>query len=192
MNASSLRLLSVLALACLAAGGFRPAAQNSGLGFSFTNVAQKAGLSARTVYGGRDTNTYLLETTGTGVAALDYDGDGWADIFLVNGTVLEGFPKDQEPSNHLYRNRGDGTFEDVTARAGLTASGWGQGACVGDYDNDGREDLFVTTGGGIVCITTRAMEHSRTCRRPPASPETALGGAPGAHSSTTTVTAGSI
>jgi enediyne biosynthesis protein E4 len=147
MNASSLRLLSVLALACLAAGGFRPAAQNGGLGFSFTNIAQKAGLSARTVYGGRDTNTYLLETTGTGVAALDYDGDGRVDIFLVNGTVLEGFPKGQEPTNHLYRNRGDGTFEDVTARAGLTASGWGQGACVGDYDNDGHDDLFVTYWG---------------------------------------------
>ena len=147
MNASPIRLLSVLALACLAAGGFAPARQDRGLGFSFTNIAQKAGLSARTVYGGRDTNTYLLETTGTGVAALDYDGDGWIDIFLVNGTVLEGFPAGQEPTNHLYRNRGNGTFEDVTARAGVGASGWGQGACVGDYDNDGRDDLFVTYWG---------------------------------------------
>ena len=147
MNASSLRLLSIPALACLAAVGFTPAAQDRSLGFSFTNIAQKAGLSARTVYGGQDTNTYLLETTGTGVAALDYDGDGWVDIFLVNGSVLDGFPAGKEPTNHLYRNRGNGTFEDVTARAGVGASGWGQGACVGDYDNDGHEDLFVTYWG---------------------------------------------
>jgi enediyne biosynthesis protein E4 len=140
-------LIPALALAGLAAGGITPLAQSSGLGFSFTNVAQPAGLSARTVYGGKETNTYLIETTGTGVAALDYDGDGWLDIFLVNGTTLEGFPKGQEPTNHLYRNRGNGTFEDVTVRAGLAASGWGQGACVGDYDNDGRDDLFVTYWG---------------------------------------------
>ena len=140
-------LVVLVALAGLAASALTPAAQIAGLGFSFTNVAQKAGLTARTVYGGKETNTYLIETTGTGVAALDYDGDGWLDIFLVNGTTLEGFPKGQEPTNHLYRNRGNGTFEDVTVRAGLAASGWGQGACVGDYDNDGRDDLFVTYWG---------------------------------------------
>lgn len=140
-------LLPALALAGLAAGGLAPSAQRADLGFSFSNVAQHAGLSARTVYGGKETNTYLLETTGSGVAALDYDSDGWLDIFLVNGTTLEGFPEGQQPTNHLYRNRGDGTFEDVTVRAGLAASGWGQGACVGDYDNDGRDDLFVTYWG---------------------------------------------
>src|SRR3954462_2118480 len=117
------------------------------LGFSFTNIAAKAGLSATTVYGARGRNTYLVETTGTGVAAFDYDGDGWLDIFQVNGTTLEGFPKGQEPTNHLYRNRRDGTFEDVPVRAGLAASGWGQAACTGDYDNDGDEDLFVTYWG---------------------------------------------
>jgi enediyne biosynthesis protein E4 len=115
--------------------------------FSFTNIAREAGLNARTVYGGQESNKYLLETTGCGAAALDYDGDGWLDIFLVNGSVLEGFPKGKEPTNHLYRNKGNGTFEDVTAQAGLAASGWGQGACAGDYDNDGREDLFVTYWG---------------------------------------------
>jgi hypothetical protein len=116
-------------------------------GFSFTNIARQAGLDVRTIYGKEETNTYLIETTGSGVAAFDYDGDGWIDIFLVNGTVLEGFPKGQEPTNHLYRNRGDGTFEDVTRRAGLQKSGWGQAACAGDYDNDGDEDLFVTYWG---------------------------------------------
>jgi hypothetical protein len=117
------------------------------LGFSFTNVAEQAGLTAVTVFGGRDTNRYLLETTGCGAAFFDYDGDGRLDVFLVNGTTLEGFPKGQEPTNHLYRNKGDGTFEDVTVRAGLAASGWGQGVCAGDYDNDGHEDLAVTYWG---------------------------------------------
>jgi hypothetical protein len=110
-------------------------------------VAAQAGLDAVTVFGGRDSNRYLLETTGCGAAFVDFDNDGKLDVFLVNGTTLEGFPKGQEPVNHLYRNRGDGTFEDVTARSGLGASGWGQGVCAGDFDNDGFEDLFVTYYG---------------------------------------------
>jgi hypothetical protein len=113
----------------------------------FIDIARDAGLSAVTVYGGRGTNKYLLETTGTGVALIDYDDDGWLDIFLVNGTTLEGFPRGAEPTSHLYRNRRNGTFEDVTARAGLALTGWGQGACVGDYDNDGHDDLYVTFWG---------------------------------------------
>ena len=117
------------------------------LGFAFSEVAAAAGLSAVTVYGGTRTNRYLLETTGTGVAAFDYDGDGWLDLFVVNGTTLEGFPKGQEPASHLYRNKRDGTFEDVSVKAGLALTGWGQAACAGDYDNDGREDLFVTFFG---------------------------------------------
>ena len=145
--------IMALAAACISLGihaGFEPdttdGRQNT-LGFSFTNIAREAGLNVRTVYGGETSNTYLLETTGTGAAALDYDGDGWLDIFLVNGAVLEGFPKGQEPTNHLYRNKGNGAFEDVTTRAGLAQSGWGQGVCVGDYDNDGNDDLFVTYWG---------------------------------------------
>jgi len=125
----------------------RKAAPREELGFSFTNVAPRAGLTARTVYGAQGANKYLIETTGTGVAALDYDGDGWMDIFLVNGSTLEGFPGQHEPINHLYRNRGDGTFEDVTVRAGLAHGGWGQAACAADFDNDGRDDLFVTYWG---------------------------------------------
>jgi hypothetical protein len=113
--------------------------------FSFTNVAREAGLQMLTVFGGRDTNKYLIETTGTGVAFIDYDGDGLQDLFFVNGSTLEG--STPQPTNHLFRNRGDGTFEDATASAGLEASGWGQGVCVGDYDNDGRDDLFVTYWG---------------------------------------------
>jgi hypothetical protein len=136
----ALALLAALALGSVISAGDR-------LGFSFTNVAQQAGLTAVTVFGGQETNRYLLETTGCGAAFFDYDGDGRLDVFLVNGTTLEGFPKGQEPTNHLYRNKGDGTFEDVTARAGLAASGWGQGVCAGDYDNDGHEDLAVTYWG---------------------------------------------
>ena len=136
---------SISATAIVSSNGVR--AQDNALGFSFTNIAREAGLDAKTVYGGQETNKYLLETTGSGAAAFDYDNDGWMDVFLVNGTVLEGFPKGQEPTNHLYRNKGNGTFEDVTTRAGLAEKGWGQAACTGDYDNDGREDLFVTYWG---------------------------------------------
>jgi hypothetical protein len=121
--------------------------QDQALPFKFTNVAREAGLTALTVFGGKESNRYLLETTGCGAAFVDYDGDGWLDVFLVNGTTLEGFRAGQEPISHLYRNRGDGTFADVTPRSGLGASGWGQGVCAGDYDNDGREDLYVTYYG---------------------------------------------
>jgi hypothetical protein len=113
----------------------------------FTDVAQKAGLTAPIVFGGKDTKKYIIETTGTGAAIFDYDNDGWPDIFLVNGTTLEGFSAGQAPTNHLYRNNHDGTFTDVTVKAGLNATGWGQGVCVADYDNDGWEDLYVTYYG---------------------------------------------
>src|SRR5213080_4648658 len=93
------------------------------------NDAREAGLNHLTVFGGATSNKYLLETTGTGVAFIDIDNDGWLDLFFVNGSTLEGFPPDKAPTNHLYRNKGDGTFEDITSQAGLAASGWGQGAC---------------------------------------------------------------
>ena len=117
------------------------------LGVTFVNVAEESGLHAKTIYGGEHKNKYLLETTGCGVAFYDYDNDGWLDIFLVNGTRLEGFPAGQEPTNHLFKNNRDGTFTDVTEKAGLTHTGWGQGVCIGDYDNDGYEDLFVSYFG---------------------------------------------
>jgi len=117
------------------------------LGLSFINVAKEAGLNAKTIYGGEHKNKYLLETTGCGVAFYDYDNDGWLDIFLVNGSRLEGFPKGEEPTSHLFKNNRDGTFTDVTVKAGVGRSGWGQGVCIGDYDNDGFEDLFVSYFG---------------------------------------------
>ena len=114
---------------------------------SFTDLAKEAGLTMMNVFGGETTKKYIIETTGTGVAIFDYDNDGWPDIFIVNGTKLEGFPAGKGPTNHLYRNNHDGTFSDVTDKAGLAHTGWGQGVCVGDYDNDGWEDLFVTYYG---------------------------------------------
>jgi hypothetical protein len=113
----------------------------------FEDIAQQAGLSALNVYGGDTHKEFIIETTGNGAVIFDYDNDGWPDIFLPNGSTVEGFPKDKAPTGHLYRNNHDGTFTDVTAHAGLARSGWGQGGCVGDFDNDGYLDLFVTYWG---------------------------------------------
>src|ERR1051326_8170784 len=118
------------------------------LGVQFVNVAREAGLRSKTIFGSEQKNKYLLETTGCGAAFFDYDNDGWLDIFLVNGTRFEAkYAKGSEPTNRLYKNNRDGTFTDVTASAGLVRTGWGQGVCVGDYDNDGNDDLFVTYWG---------------------------------------------
>jgi hypothetical protein len=143
--AGVLAIGTILTAAALGATAWH--VQDTALGFSFKNTAREAGLTVMTIFGGKETNKYLLETTGCGVAVLDFDADGWLDLFLVNGSVLEGFPRGGAPTSHLYRNKRDGTFEDVTARAGLAQSGWGQGACSGDYDNDGYDDLFVTYWG---------------------------------------------
>jgi hypothetical protein len=143
----------VLALALPRSQGSSPNApvpakkEESSLGVQFHDVAHQAGLLEKTVFGGEHKNKYLLETTGCGVAFYDYDNDGWLDIFIVNGWRLEGFPAGQEPHSHLFKNNRDGTFTDVTTKAGLARQGWGQGVCVGDYDNDGWDDLFVSYYG---------------------------------------------
>jgi hypothetical protein len=144
---SVVQAAAAVALVCAAAPHAVLSQSAVPLPFSFTNVARDAGLTHVTVFGGESSNKYLLETTGTGVAFIDIDEDGWLDLFFVNGTTLDGFPAGRAPTNHLYRNRGDGTFEDVTVRAGVNAAGWGQGVCVGDYDGDGHDDLFVTYFG---------------------------------------------
>jgi len=111
------------------------------------DIAAQAGLTAMNLNGGDEIKRYIIESSGSGVALLDYDGDGLTDIFLVNGTRLSGLPPGPPPTNHLYRNQGNLKFVDVTESAGLSSTGWGQGVCSGDYDNDGFEDLFVTYYG---------------------------------------------
>ena len=117
------------------------------LGYEVSDIAQQAGLDFLQVCGGDASKKYIIETTGSGVAFFDYDNDGWLDIFLVNGSSFDLSPAAPKPQNKLFKNNRDGTFTDVTPSAGLTRSGWGQGVCVGDYDNDGFDDLFVTYWG---------------------------------------------
>jgi hypothetical protein len=112
---------------------------------TFTDIAESAGLTKTMVYGTPKGVTYIIEEMGGGCAFFDYDNDGWMDIFIVGGRTLEGVPPDA--SNRLYKNNRDGTFKDVTKEAGLWDAGWGVGVCVGDYNNDGFEDLFITYYG---------------------------------------------
>jgi hypothetical protein len=113
----------------------------------FADIARSAGLNDVFYCGGDTAKKYIIETLGGGVALFDYDNDGYLDAFFVTASTLEGFPTGREPTNQLYRNNHDGTFSKVTAQAGLAQAGWGQGVCVGDYDNDGFDDLFVTYYG---------------------------------------------
>lgn len=121
---------------------------STSLGFHFTDVARRAGLGgAVNVTGGATQKRLLVEEMGCGAAFFDYDHDGWMDIFMVNGTRFEDAVIGPPPSNFLFHNNRNGTFTDVTKQAGLVRTGWGQGCCVGDYDNDGFDDLFVTYWG---------------------------------------------
>jgi hypothetical protein len=116
----------------------------------FEDIAARAGLTALDVYGGDKHKEFIIETTGNGAVIFDYENNGWPDIFLPNGSTVEGFPPGQAPTSHLYHNNRDGTFTDVTVKAGVAHAGWGQGACVGDYDNDGYLDLVVTYWGQTI------------------------------------------
>ena len=131
------------------AGSLRLATQRAGGGPGlFTDVTAAAGLSrALNVSGSPTDKQFLLEEMGGGVALFDYDNDGWLDIFLVNGSSFDATVRDRKPTSYLFHNNRDGTFTDVTQKAGLTHSGWGQGCCVGDFDNDGFDDLFVSYWG---------------------------------------------
>jgi hypothetical protein len=118
-------------------------------------VARAAGLTLVNVCGALDKTT-INETVGNGVCLHDFDGDGRLDIYLPNGSRAGGFAAGSEPRSALYRNRGDGTFEDVTLRAGVAARGfWAQGCAAADYDGDGRVDLFVTGFGRYVLYRNR-------------------------------------
>ena len=116
-------------------------------GVRFTDIAKDAGLTDTVYYGSSEHVRYIVEANGCGVAFYDYDNDGWPDIFVLNGTRLDGLPLGAKPTNRLYKNNRDGTFTDVTEYAGLVRSGWANSVCIGDFDNDGNDDLFVTYWG---------------------------------------------
>ncbi|HWI66951.1 MAG TPA: VCBS repeat-containing protein, partial [Nitrospiraceae bacterium] len=114
----------------------------------FVNVAREAGLTIPNVWGGADRKRYIIEAKGSGIAFFDYDQDGWLDIYLTNGTRFgEKWAPSEEPTSHLYKNNRDGTFTDVTQKSGLARTGWQTGVCIGDYDNDGWDDLFCCFWG---------------------------------------------
>ncbi|HLJ49069.1 MAG TPA: CRTAC1 family protein [Bryobacteraceae bacterium] len=111
----------------------------------FVDVAAKAGLTQPIVYGGVDHKKFILETNGCGVAFYDYDHDGWMDILLPGGSRLDG--PAPATSIRLYKNNRDGTFTEVTKKAGLERVAWVSGVCIGDYNNDGFDDLFLSCWG---------------------------------------------
>ena len=137
---------------------------------TLVDVARTAGLQQTSVYGGLEQKRFIIETNGAGVAFVDVDGDGWADALVLSGTRLEdgarrdrAWPAGQAPTSHLYRNNHDGTFTDVTAGSGLDRTGWASSVCAGDYDNDGRLDLFLTYfGQNVLLPEPRAPGASRT------------------------------
>jgi hypothetical protein len=125
----------------------QPRGKSSGRPFlsRLTDVAKQAGLNHPVVYGGLDSKSYIIEVVGCGVAFIDYDNDGWMDLFVLSGTRLESDPPGA--TNRLYKNNRDGTFTDVTTKAGLERTGWASSVTVGDYNNDGFDDLFITYYG---------------------------------------------
>jgi hypothetical protein len=133
----------------MASRGVKPVARGkpSGLPFHarFENVAHAAGLRAPVIYGDPDHNDYILDSMGCGAAFLDYDNDGWLDMVVLTGRRWQSTPA--EATIRLYKNNRDGTFSDVTAKSGLGRSVWAAGITVGDYDNDGFDDLFITCWG---------------------------------------------
>jgi hypothetical protein len=125
--------------------------KGSGLPFhaTFTDIGKAAGLRTPVVYGEPDHKTYILETVGCGAAFFDYDNDGWLDILVLSGTRLTSVSgaRADAPTDRLYKNNRDGTFTDVTEKSGLHRTGWASAVAVGDYNNDGFDDLFLTAWG---------------------------------------------
>src|SRR5207302_5813995 len=114
----------------------------------FVDVAREAGLTIPNVWGGADHKKYIIEAKGSGLAFFDYDQDGWLDIYLTNGSRLgEKWPAGKAPTSQLFKNNRDGTFINVTEKSGLAQTGWQTGVCVGDYNNDGWDDLFCCFWG---------------------------------------------
>src|SRR5690349_15922090 len=115
---------------------------------TLVDVGREAGLNVPNVWGAVDRKRYIIEAKGSGLGFFDYDQDGWLDIYLTNGTRLDAkWPAGKAPTSHLYKNNRDGTFTDVTEKSELARTGWQTGVCVGDYDNDGWDDLFCCFWG---------------------------------------------
>src|SRR4051812_24712302 len=141
-------------LGCTLAGIVLASAAASVAGIHFEDVARAYGLVEPNIYGGASQKNYILETTGNGVAIFDYDGDGRNDIFFANGARLNSGKIEASPSQ-LYHNEGGGHFRSSSQQAGFHASGWAQGVCTGDYDNDGKPDLLLTSYGHNVLYRNR-------------------------------------
>jgi enediyne biosynthesis protein E4 len=151
---ASVALFLIWWLPALAGRPVEPQSPDSSWPVRFTDVAESAGLTHPSVYGGVDRKRFILETNGCGTGFLDFDGDGWLDALVLSGTRFEedsrrekSWSAAQRPTSRLYRNRRNGTFEDVTAKVGLDRVGWASSVCAADYDNDGWLDLFVTYFG---------------------------------------------
>jgi hypothetical protein len=162
-------IINLLAVMPMTADAAKEGSQsnNRSLFTTFIDASQRAGLTTPIVYGGVDQKRFIIETNGCGVAFIDYDNDGWIDILTLSGTRLERSASSARTTNQLYRNRRDGTFLNVAATSGFANEGWASAVTVGDYDNDGYDDLFITywgqnklyrnTGkGSFVDVTDRA------------------------------------
>src|SRR5262245_6755324 len=124
------------------------ASPNAAANVSYADVTAAAGLAVFRHVSGSPEKSYLLETAGSGVAMTDFDGDGLVDIYLVNGSTLDRIvARSPAPKAALFRNAGNGTFQDTTDAAGVANERWGQGVCLGDFDNDGGEDFYVANFG---------------------------------------------
>jgi enediyne biosynthesis protein E4 len=155
-----------------AASGQAPTPGERPWNVTLVDVAASAGLRHAAVYGDSESKRFIVEANGCGSAFLDYDNDGWLDALVLSGTRLKPgsrteavFAADQRPLSRLYRNRRDGTFEDVTVKAGLEKVGWASSVCAGDYDNDGSIDLFITYFGHNVLLRNRGGNFEDMTRR---------------------------
>jgi hypothetical protein len=142
-----LRISAIVVAWLVVTSPFSGAPQLPGPGVRFIDTAQHAGIGVRMINGEERTKKYIFESTGSGVALIDYDRDGYPDLFLVNGSRLDVFGSGEAPTNHLFHNNADGTFTDVTAAAGLArpTRNWSTGCAFVDYNRDGRLDLFVAS-----------------------------------------------